>query len=213
MRAHDLSGRRFGMLVAIKRGPRVQTGVHVKWFCVCDCGTLKSVDSNALLLGSTVSCGCKRARGNHRTHEKSRTPAYRSWASMMSRCFNPKSFGYRKWGGRGITVCKRWWRFESFLADMGERPKGLTLDRKRVNGNYKPSNCRWATKKQQARNTRVNRHISFRGERLTVAEWAERTGIARDTLAARIELGWSVHRALTSPLDARKSHSQRRKAA
>ena len=122
---------------------------------------------------------------------------------MKARCVVPSASGYENYGGRGIVVCDRWLNsFENFLADMGERPsKAHSIDRYPDNdGNYEPSNCRWATRKQQTRNTRANRRISFCGETLCVAEWAERVGIHCDTIYDRLKLGWSIDRALTEPV-------------
>jgi hypothetical protein len=130
-------------------------------------------------------------------------PEWGSFNGMMSRCLNPNDKGYRRYGGRGITVCERWrvGGFWVFLADMGARPSPQhTIDRYPDNdGNYEPGNCRWATPKQQGRNRRSNRVIEFRGERRTVAEWSEVVGISRVTLLSRLDqLGWSVEEALTT---------------
>ncbi|MCY1042702.1 hypothetical protein OV208_15360 [Corallococcus sp. bb12-1] len=119
---------------------------------------------------------------------------------MLTRCTNSNYPGFDKYGGRGITVCERWTSFENFLADMGERPTGMTLDRIDNNGSYAPGNCRWATLKQQSRNKRSSRNVTIDGVTLTVAGWCERLGVKRATVYDRLKLGWSIERALTIPL-------------
>ena len=115
-----------------------------------------------------------------------RTPTYRIWIAMRSRCTNPNNAGFHKYGGRGIKVCARWQSFENFFADMGERPEGMTLEREDNDGNYEPTNCRWATPAEQSRNTRRNRMLTYAGETLCMADWAERRGVGWDTLYHRL---------------------------
>lgn len=144
------------------------------WRCQCSCaeGTIKAIQGDSLTMKKTQSCGClidevalpaawkaSRKHGYARGHKPS--PAWRSWSSMFTRCYNPQFKDYRHYGGRGIVVCARWIGkegFQCFLADMGERPKGTSLDRyPDMNGNYEPSNCRWATPSEQSRNTRKSK--------------------------------------------------------
>lgn len=137
-----------------------------------------------------------------RSHGETNSLAYYSWLCMKQRCLNPKDPRYKDYGGRGIKVDLRWMGFINFRADMGPRPQGTSLDRfPNKDGNYEPGNCRWATPKQQQRNMRTNRLIEYRGEKLTVMEWAERFGIPRDTLRARIERGWDLDDAMTRRVD------------
>jgi hypothetical protein len=128
---------------------------------------------------------------------------YRSWWAMTDRCTNPNHPAFDDYRGRGIVVCDRWLGLEgpiNFLADMGERPLGTSLDRIDNNGNYEPGNCRWATRRQQNRNTRSNRRIEFRGESLLLCEWAERLGMKYVTVCARLRKGWPIEKVLTAPV-------------
>lgn len=130
------------------------------------------------------------------------TKTYKVWQMMRDRCENPRSTGYENYGGRGIRFCPEWASFERFLADMGEKPDGLSLERNDNDGPYSPDNCRWATRKEQNNNSRNNRWIEFRGERLTVSDWARRLGVDRRSLTSRIDnYGMSVEQALTMPFD------------
>ena len=136
------------------------------------------------------------------------TRTYRSWVNMLTRCNNKNDTGYEWYGGRGIQVCSRWSMYENFLADMGERPERMTIDRIDTNGNYCPENCRWATNKQQHRNKRSNTLLTHGGETKCVAEWAEALGISQRSLSNRIDVyGWSVEKALTTIGDTRKTRA------
>jgi len=131
---------------------------------------------------------------------RKRTPEYRVWMSMRTRCRNPNHKFFHRYGGRGIIVCDRWDRFENFFSDMGSRPTPHhTLDRKDNNGPYAPHNCKWATRREQANNTPRNRIIEFRGRRLSLTQWAREIGINGSSLAERLESGWPLERALTQP--------------
>ncbi len=118
---------------------------------------------------------------------------------MVQRCHNPNTKKFHLYGGRGIVVCDRWRKFENFLADMGERPEGMTLDRIDGDKGYDPKNCRWATSKQQSRNTTQNVVLEHAGASRCIAEWSEITGIARGAISGRLRRGWSVRDALTLP--------------
>lgn len=161
----DLTGQRFGKLVALSPA-RVLHGRR-GWTCACDCGASTTVSTLNLRADKTKSCGCLRREacsaiaiehnfrhGHNTTAHK--TPTWNSWNAMLKRCRQPAHTSYSSYGGRGITVCERWLDFRAFLADMGERPDGRTLDRVNVNGNYEPSNCRWATRSEQQRNKRCH---------------------------------------------------------
>jgi hypothetical protein len=136
-----------------------------------------------------------------------RTPEYRAWDAMKTRCYCPSTIRFERWGGRGITVCDRWKNsFENFLADMGPKPSSRhSLDRyPNKDGNYEPGNCRWATNSQQIRNSSKFRALSLNGETLTMEEWSKRLGATHSVVATRIFRGWTVEEALTIPIGKRR---------
>lgn len=200
----DLTGIKYGRLTAIKR-VGVNNSGNATWLCVCECGQQTSVGSNNLRSGHTKSCGCLgrelRLRHGHNRRGKT-TKAYTAWHGMIQRCTNNKSRKYDSYGGRGILVCDRWLVFENFISDMGNPPTGnCSIDRVDNNGDYCPENCRWATIKQQARNTRRNRLLTFSNKTQCLAAWAEEYGIKSSVLWSRLfRCGWPMGRALTEPV-------------
>lgn len=188
--------------------PKDKWTVHQQWLCRCSCGTEKAVSHHTLLKGKSRSCGCLRrevsraANTKHGHGARGRVArAYITWARMISRCCNSRDRQWGDYGGRGISVCDSWRKYENFFADMGDRPHGKSLDRINVNGNYEPSNCRWITQKEQMRNTRANRVVEYGGEAMSLAEACERAELPYGTVFARIKYrGWDVGRALSTPV-------------
>lgn len=169
--------------------------------CRCSCGVDFVTRLEGLRRGDVTTCpdcSAKRVWGNTKKHGS--PPAYQSWASMIQRCTNPNFPQYKHWGGRGIKVCDRWRHsFEAFLEDMGDRPSCKhQIDRIDNDGNYEPGNCRWATQRQQRRNSSQNVMLEYDGRRACLAEWAESLGISPSSLAYRLK-AWGVAKALTSP--------------
>lgn len=219
----DISGRRFGRLVALERVGRTLAPNGTRqsmWRCRCDCGNETVVKYIALTTGNTRSCGCMEEENRHSNMQKvlgqrrksvsmdfvgnlDAHPLYKTWKSMLMRCNNPNVDGYKHYGGRGIKVCDRWsgnLGFESFVNDMGERPDGTTLDRIDVNGNYEPSNCRWATTEQQMNNRTDNSRIILNGESITCSQLCKRYGFYYTYVAHQLRQGIDVNAIITRQL-------------
>lgn len=147
-----LTGKRFGRLIVIGESEKRSKNRDVFWWCQCDCGELLCIAGKRLRNKNTKSCGCYKkdtdGKNNHK-HGQAQTPTYRSWLSMIKRCRDPKNASFKNYGAKGISACKRWHNFESFLKDMGFRPNGFSLDRIDSSKNYEPNNCRWASKEIQ----------------------------------------------------------------
>lgn len=191
------------MLTAV-RFSRKTEGRKYYWVFKCDCGVVKEMRVDTVKRKNHVSCGCwNREKKSNYSHGfapaggDNRT--YKSWQMMKARCLYPSHISYKNYGGRGITVCDRWTRFENFLADMGERPDEKTLERIDVNGNYEKSNCKWATTREQKNNTRRNVYIAFDCRYMTLAQWAEHLSMSKSKLWYRIRKAkWPLKRALAS---------------
>lgn len=194
-------GHLFGRLTVVSQAPNRLRGIC--WNVLCSCGTEKEVCQSDLRGGNTLSCGCLRAEitsKRNTTHGMARTLTHITWQALIQRCTNPENPAWDRYGGRGITVCDRWRNsFEAFLSDMGERPKGLSLDRVDNSKGYEPENCAWATAKEQARNTRRNRLVSFQGHNICLAEAAEIADLPYWKVRHRLNAkGWTPSQALES---------------
>lgn len=201
--AKDITGQRFHKLVAIKQNGRSSCG-KVLWLCQCDCGNTTTVQGVLLRNGSTKSCGClvsEKITKRNTTHGMTCSREYHSWKSMKGRCINKNDPAYRRYGGRGISVCDRWVNsFENFVHDMGSRPKQRTLDRINNEGDYSPENCRWASRKQQNDNRRGTTLIEHGGAVRSCSDWSRRLGGRTNLVADRLASGWSEEKAVTTPL-------------
>lgn len=198
------AGTMFGMLTVILELPKAfgAVGGQERIFrCSCSCGKITDVRLNHLRAGKIKSCGCFHD-SCHITHGYSNTKEYNVWRGMKRRCNNTKSDCYANYGGRGISVCQEWNEsFESFLRDMGKCSKGLSLDRIDNNGNYEPGNCRWATRKEQNRNSRHNVNLTLDGLTLPIVEWSEKLGLGYYVIRHRVKAyKWNTERALTTPV-------------
>lgn len=201
MRLTDRLGQRYGRLLVTERASnKSETDTNARWKCLCDCGRETVQYGQDLKKGKVISCGCWNEEKRFK-HGLANTPVHRVWIGMRSRCNNPQSREYVNYGGRGIKVCERWDSFENFVADMGVRPEGYSIDRINNDGNYEPSNCRWATTTQQLNNRRVNRVLELNGERRTIGEWSAKLGIGWHTIRSRVDrYGWTIEKALTTPV-------------
>ena len=189
----DMVGRVFGKLtvVAFSHYHRQPSGKLVSlWACRCICGGDKITTGQNLLRGDTVSCGC--ASANQVIHGLKGTPTYNSWKSMKTRCLNQRSNNWQRYGGRGIVICERWLSFPNFLADMGERPEGTSLDRIDNNGPYEPGNCRWATREEQANNTSQNIFADWGGQRKTATQLARMLGLNNKRVSKHVKRRFEV---------------------
>ena len=208
-RISDITGKRFGFLVVdaylgviLIRRRRRRTSA---WLCRCDCGADYIAAHGPLTRGDIKSCGCQHfaliSQANRR-HGNCKHPLFRVYASMVRRCHDKRNKSFAYYGGRGITVCERWRNdFVAFASDMGERPTGASLERVDNSKGYSPDNCRWASRREQMRNTRHNVNITFAGQTMCMKAWADAVGISLQTLATRLNRhGWSAERALTTPV-------------
>jgi hypothetical protein len=211
----DRIGERHGRLVVLFRAEnKVEPSgaIRAQWRCVCDCGNGVTVTGHALAKGNTRSCGClfRETRRGKLTHGKARGAEHRAWVGMKQRCLNPKHTSFVNYGGRGITVHPAWADdFEAFYQAVGEMPAPrMTLERIDNEKGYEPGNVRWATWLEQASNRRTNvtgnytgaSTVEFQGQERTVAEWSTIVGIGLPVVRKRLNTGWSVERALSTPV-------------
>ena len=207
----DLSGQRFGRLVALRCVGRTNNG-NATWLCKCDCGNEAIIASYALKTGRTRSCGCYKqemlgkASITHGDSGVNKTRLYGIWAGIKTRCYNEhQAESYKKYGKRGISMCDEWRNsyasFRDWAFSNGYRDD-LTIDRIDNNGPYEPSNCRWASVKEQNNNRRSNHYLTFNGKTQSIAQWTEEAGFGRSVIEHRLSRGWSVEAALQTPMKA-----------
>ena len=187
------------------------------WVCRCDCGRQSVVEGYLLRKGLTQSCGCLmnewRHHAFHGTHGMHGSRLYGIWGGMLDRCNRPGNKHYADYCGRGIRVCVAWAEsFEAFMAWALESgyQDDLTIERVDVDGNYEPSNCRWATRKEQMRNQRRTRFLTYQGETRSLGEWAELTGISYSLISGRSYRGWSAERIFSEPVHTDCRNNRRR---
>lgn len=195
---NDLSGKRFGDLVVVGRMKNDirRAGKQPRWECVCDCGKTTIVWSSSLKSGDTQSCGCK--KGNIK-HSGRRTRLYSIWTNMRTRTTNRKATRYENYGGRGIRICQEWLNsFETFRdwSLANGYSDDLSIDRVNNDGNYEPSNCRWADVETQINNTTVAKRLCLDGKTQTLNAWAREKGISATTLCRRLKSGMALETAL-----------------
>lgn len=193
----DKTGQSFGFWTVVSYAGRDDRGA-TKWICKCECGNERVVGVGSLMNGSSKSCGCKAKEMRKQKltkHNMAGTPTYKSWHAMHLRCQGKG--GHESYVERGIDVCERWYSFENFVADMGVRPEGTTLDRIDNTKGYTPENCRWADRLTQANNTRACVYHEVNGELLTVAQIARKYGIGVSKIRHGLRKGQSIHQAMT----------------
>lgn len=190
---NDLAGTIVGRLTVIEFVGS-QKG-HAMWRCKCSCGTEKICAASNLVRKHTLSCGCHKRDALTKHGEckvSGKSPTYRSWASMVSRCTDPNVKEYKNYGGRGIRVCERWQDFRNFKADMGARPPKTTLERKDTNGNYTPDNCCWADWHTQGNNRRNNHFVTVCGEPMTMMQASRKLGIHYGRIRYAVKKNWPL---------------------
>ena len=200
----DMLGLRFTRLAVVARAGSDSNG-NAKWHCQCDCGNTTISSGFTLRNGQAKSCGClttEQLRARAPTHRMSNTATYHVWQHMFNRCYNPNNVRFHRYGGRGIKVCERWFSFENFYADMGERPsKAHSIDRADNDLGYSPDNCRWATRKTQDNNSSRTHYVVYHGEKVSLTVALEMAGnvIGQGGVRWRLKRGWTLEAALETP--------------
>lgn len=207
-KCHDLTGVVFGRLTVV----RWVSSRPTRWLCRCVCGNEKAVNVELLKHGKTTSCGCRRREvsglrnllhgyGCSTQRGRNPHPLYGVWCAMKRRCGNPHSLDFKNYGGRGITVCERWKKFENFRADMeGTYRKGFQIDRTDNDAGYFPSNCKWVSSRINARNRRMCRYVFFKGKKMCLTEACEIAGMRYKLVYKRITTyKWSFEKAISLP--------------
>lgn len=196
----DISGKRFGKLLAIRKVGKGSRKTPQKWFCVCDCGNTKQITKGSLLRGITKSCGCERKRISRERmtkHGLKKTILYKKWLSMKNRCYNKNSERFKNYGERGICVCDEWRKnfvtFYTWAIENGYK-YGLSLERMDVNGNYCPNNCKWIPLKDQVFNKTNTIYLNLFGDKMTVHNASLMFGVPEKRIRCRRQMGWSDER-------------------
>lgn len=202
----DITGHRFGTLVAVKRMPSVNGRLSEKWLCSCDCGNLPVVYMGNLRNGNSTSCGCVHAlrlREAVTRHGLRHSDEYRIWVGIKTRCYNRQNHSFARYGARGIGMSPEWREdFMAFYSDMGPRPsKSHSVERIDNDGDYTKSNCIWATSTTQSRNKRTNIRYTWGDKTLTLDEWCRIHNRKYLTVWKRLDRGWSIGKALTVPAE------------
>lgn len=196
----DLSGQRFGRLLVLNFKERVNK--HTIFLCKCDCGKIVESSSNILRVGKKVSCGCynlELIKKRSITHGLSKHPLFRTWCDMKNRCYFKKHNRYANYGGKGILICKEWLDdfkvFYDWAIESGWE-HGLTIDRIKNDKNYEPSNCRWATMKEQNSNRTTCKYLTFNGKTMIITQWAQKLNLSYSTLNRRLKKGLPLEKVL-----------------
>lgn len=204
----DLTGKKFSKLTVLSYGKKLNGAHH--WNCVCDCGNKCLRNGKSMIAGLTKSCGCLIKQSGPKTHGRRYEPEYAVYCAIIDRCENPNNRVYHNYGGRGITICRRWRKsYVNFINDMGRRPeqsKARQFSVERINRNkgYYPSNCKWATYAEQSVNRCNNVLVKIEGRTQTVSQWATESGIKYHVLLDRVTRGWDSER-LLNPVQIRKA--------
>jgi hypothetical protein len=203
-------GKRYGRLTVLETTRGAKGRLYFR--CRCDCGIEKAIRADGVISGAVVSCGCwHKERPRAKVHGYWNKPEYKIWLAIKSRCRRPRDRHFYNYGGRGIDICDAWAAsFAAFIRAVGPRPDAsYTIERVDNSRGYEPGNVIWTTRKEQQRNRRVNRLMSYRGRIQCVAAWCDEFGVNQATFGKRLRLGWSMHRALTVPIDQRFSTKRR----
>ena len=201
----NIIGNKYNKLTVLNFEKKELRKNHWRYYykCKCECGKTTIVERDNIVSGKTKTCGCSRSEAKTK-HNLCHSRIYKIYNDMKKRCYNKKSKSYKNYGERGIVICKEWlndfmnfynWSMENGYAD------NLSIDRINVDGDYEPSNCRWATQKEQANNTRRNRYLTYKGETHTISEWSDIYNLKSATIRARLAYGYTPEQALEMPIN------------